>query len=102
MSLCGAQAGTRALNLPPCSRTTRPTSVRFGVHVVPKAGLEPARALARHPLKMVCLPSSTTSAPSRENVSHPCRFVNSKEWAARCVQLIIKHKKLMIINDQTE
>jgi len=30
--------------------------------MVPKAGLEPARALARHPLKMVCLPDSTTSA----------------------------------------
>ena len=40
--------------------------------LVPKAGLEPARALARHPLKMVCLPNSTTSA--RNQSIYPALF----------------------------
>ena len=30
--------------------------------MVPKAGLEPARAVAHYPLKIACLPNSTTSA----------------------------------------
>jgi hypothetical protein len=48
------------------SRSLKKKTPREGrglfVFLVPKAGLEPARAFARHPLKMVCLPSSTTSA----------------------------------------
>ena len=30
--------------------------------MVPKAGLEPARAVTHYPLKIACLPDSTTSA----------------------------------------
>jgi hypothetical protein len=35
---------------------------KISLEMVPKAGLEPARVLAHYPLKIACLPDSTTSA----------------------------------------
>jgi len=59
--------------------------------MVPKAGLEPARALARHPLKMVCLPSSTTSA----RIKYIDRFEYRQEQKRRKVyNYIIKANTL--------
>ena len=35
--------------------------------IVPKAGFEPARPVGHYPLKIACLPDSTTSANSIED-----------------------------------
>jgi hypothetical protein len=62
--------------------------------MVPKAGLEPARALARHPLKMVCLPSSTTSAWKQ----YIDDFIDRQEQKLRkAYNYTIKTKKLLFI-----
>jgi len=66
------------------------------VFLVPKAGLEPARAFARHPLKMVCLPSSTTSAQKQYIYHGPDRQEQKEQgevWIGQDYHKVIHNKR---------
>ena len=72
--------------------------VTTGVRTMPKGGFEPPRPVRHHPLKMACLPSSTTSASfyiSKAEVFEPLELSDCAEqlsmgfsdlllWVPRC------------------
>jgi site-specific recombinase XerC len=53
-----------------------------GKEFMPKGGFEPPRPVRHHPLKMACLPCSTTSAQTLPNTTRSCSRLSIKRLAA--------------------